>query len=481
MSSGTCSCSSSGSGHGDFGAEVSLTSIIFLLAFAAAMVASLVRHPAYGLYTYVAIFYLHPPDRWWGEALPDLRWSLLAAFVTLVSLWRHERLPNRAGWLQNNALMLFLAFVIWLWLQSFWAMDMEAHLGAAILFSKYLLLVYLIYAVVQTEEILRNVLLVHVLGCLFLGWLILSAPDVDGRFAGVGGPGITDTNALGMQLATGLLAASALILRGPSWVRVLALASVPLIVNGLVQTLSRGAVVGLVAGGVVVVLATPGQFRRVYYGLGILGLFILVSVAPTQFWERLGTIAAPIEKTEEVDTSTLTRLALAKAQFQMSMAYPFGAGHRGTEVLSTQYLGAEYMSRSVTGELGARSSHNTLLSVLVEQGVPGLILYACLLISVFRQLRRLKSLDAQGLPETLGTYRAALLGSLTCVLAAGLFTDYLIAEVFVWCLALAAALLDLAPRALPAPNLEPETPARQAPTPRRVRRLPPATAAQRRP
>ncbi len=461
---------------------MSLTSIAFLIAFAAALLASLVRHPAYGLYTYVAVFYLNPPSRWWGEALPDLRWSLLAGFVTLVSLWRHEKLPERPGWLQNKALALFLTFVTWFWIQSLWALDPQSHLTGAILFTKYLLLVYLIYTIVQTEEILRNVLFVHVLGCFYLGWLVLVSPDADGRFEGVGGPGIADVNALGMQLATGLLAALALILGGSKGIRIVALAATPFIANGLVQTSSRGAVLGLLAGGVAAVLATPARFRRVFYGFGILGLLVLLQMAPASFWERIGTITAPVEKVEEVDGSTLTRLALVKAQIQMTIDHPFGSGHRGTEVLSTSYLEQKYMSRSPTGEFGARSSHNTLLSVLVEQGVIGAILYGCLLVSVYGQLRRLKPLDNQGLPEALGSYRAAIAGCLTCVLVAGQFTDYLIAEVFVWCLALAATLYDLAPRALPAAAVEatPITPAKPASAGRTQRRRPAAPATHRR-
>ena len=52
-----------------------MTAIIFLLLFAGGLGLCLFRHPIYGLYTYVAVFYLHPPSRWWAAALPDLRWS----------------------------------------------------------------------------------------------------------------------------------------------------------------------------------------------------------------------------------------------------------------------------------------------------------------------------------------------------------------------------------------------------------------------
>lgn len=434
---------------------MSLTSAIFLLAFSSGLILSLVRHPAYGLYTYIAIFYLHPPDRWWGELLPDLRWSLLAAFVTVLSLWRLEPIRDRPRWLQNHAIIFFLLFVVWFWIQLFWALDAEIHREAGILFTKYILLIYLIYTVVQTEEIFRNVLLAHVLGCFYLGWLVFVTPDsgrLDGRFDGVGGPGINDANSLSMQLATGLLAASVLVLRGSPRIRLLALAVTPFIVNGMVQTLSRGPILGLLAGGLVMLLVVPGHYRRVYYGLAGLGVLILLQLAPASFWERLGTVSAPLQQrtSQVVDMSTQTRLALVTAQLQMTLDYPFGSGHRGTAVLSPRYLGEEHMARSASGELGLRSSHNTLLSVLAEQGIIGALFYFGLLVALYRQVRQLKAMDEHGLPDEIGTYRTAVAGALTCILVAGFFTDYLKAEVFVWFVGLTAALTDLAPRAIAA-------------------------------
>lgn len=453
---------------------MSLTSIAFLIAFFGGLLASLLRNPAYGLYTYIAVFYLHPPDRWWGEMLPDLRWSLLAAFVTLISLWRVSPIPDRPSWLQNNAAAIFLVFVGWFWIQLAWALDTNMQLEAAVLFTKYALLVYLIYVIVRTEDIFRNVLLVHVLGCLFLAWIIFVTPEsgrLDGRFDGVGGPGIDDANSLAMQLSTGLLAASALLLRSSLRIRLIALAASPLIVNGIIQTLSRGSVLGLVAGGLVMLLYAPQHFRRAYYALGLLGLLILLQMAPAKFWERVASIADPTrsEQVVEVDKSTLARFALAESQLEMAIDYPFGAGHRGTADLSPRYLSEEYLAKSESGEaLGTRSSHNTFLSVLVEHGVFGALLFICLLVSAFRQLRQLRELDAAGLPEALGLYRATIAGTIASVLIAGIFTDYLKAEVFVWFLGLLAALYELSPRALqtPAP-VEPPEPEELLEAPRR--------------
>ena len=65
---------------------MSLTGMLFMVAFMAALTLALVRHPIYGLYAYVADFYLHPPSRWWGQFLPDMRWSMLAASSRRVTL-----------------------------------------------------------------------------------------------------------------------------------------------------------------------------------------------------------------------------------------------------------------------------------------------------------------------------------------------------------------------------------------------------------
>ena len=66
------------------------TALAFLLLYVLGLVLAIFVRPLYGLYTYVVVFYLHPPSRWWGGALPDLRWSLIAAAVTLLAISIHS-------------------------------------------------------------------------------------------------------------------------------------------------------------------------------------------------------------------------------------------------------------------------------------------------------------------------------------------------------------------------------------------------------
>ena len=70
---------------------MSLTAIVFVGVYVACLGYALMRRPMYGLVAYLWAFYNHPPSRWWGDDLPTLRWSLIAAVVTLLALKLHAR------------------------------------------------------------------------------------------------------------------------------------------------------------------------------------------------------------------------------------------------------------------------------------------------------------------------------------------------------------------------------------------------------
>ena len=190
---------------------------LFVIGFCVALLMALLKKPIYGLYAYVAVFYLHPPSRWWGAFLPDLRWSLLAAGVTLVAMWvRLPSQPGRQSWAATTPGKIMIAFTLWFWVGSLWALDVEQHYPAAVLITKYLLVYYMIYRLVDTPQKMTNFLLLHVAGCFYLGTIAYGAPPAD-RLDGVGGPGIDDSNTLGMHLATGVIVAAMLTLRLKGW------------------------------------------------------------------------------------------------------------------------------------------------------------------------------------------------------------------------------------------------------------------------
>jgi O-antigen ligase len=421
---------------------MSLTAIAFLGAFIAVMGLALVRSPIYGLYGYVALFYLNPPSRWWGAELPDLRWALLAGIVTVVAALRLPPDPSRSSWLSETPAKLLCAFSLWLWVQQFWALLPEFHLFLATLYLKYAVLFFLIYRLVDSPQRLIGFLLVHFGGCVYLGWLAFNARFY-GRLEGVGGPGIDEANALGMQMVTGILIGAMLILHFNGWRRLLMVCGMPLLLNTLVLTQSRSSFLALLAGSLVLWYLKPAMHRRLFYVFGALGLVLAASLAHETFWTRIHTVVEAAESIENVDHSAESRIVLFEAQLQMAHSHPLGAGHRGTLALSTRYLADEYLTylREEGGARG-RSSHSTIMSILVEHGIPGMVIYLGFGLWYLRSVVRLRKMSAEPTATATSTFGAGLAAALAAVVVAGIFVDYVRAEVQIWCAALLAVILS---------------------------------------
>jgi hypothetical protein len=416
---------------------MSLTAIVFALAFLGGMFLCVARHPIFGLYTYVAVFYLNPPSRWWSEGLPDLRWAFVAAAVTFGATLLRSGTGFRKKWLSHRPALLFCVYVLWMWIQFPWVVDTSAHAYGVGYFTKYLIVFYLIYALVDSSRHLAGFLTIHAAGCLYLGLLAFSFGG-SGRVDGVGGPGIDDANSLGMQLSTGAFAGAAVFLASVSnwkWVGALA---VPFAMNGVVLAGSRGGFLGLVAGGFAFFLFRPRRALFVTTAAAGAGLVLFFVLATAQFWERVATILQPVESKVVEDASIGTRIALVPAQLAMARDYPFGAGFDGTTALSFTYIDVRYHS----GREG-RSSHNTLLSALVDQGVPGLILWVWMIAATGTLLLRVRQWARVHDDRSLSWMAAGVAAMTATVIVAGLFAPYLNKEVYIWCLALACAMASI--------------------------------------
>jgi O-antigen ligase len=421
---------------------MALTSLLFLALFGGTLLLALIRHPMYGLFAYLLAFYGHPSARWWGADLPDLRWSFVAAAVTLIGTLRLERSRNKPSWYRNAPASLLIAFTIWLWLQQFWALSAADHVFLATMYTKYLILFYIIYRIIADERALFLFLLAHVAGCAYYGWLTLGATG-SVRVEFIGGPNMDGASAFAAQLTTGLIVAGILLFQTRGIVRILVLVAIPVILNGLILTQSRGGFLGLLGGALAVLYLCPATNRKRVYSVGVLAVVLFFMLAHDAFWERMGTIGAAVER-EEMDTSAEGRWELLQAQWKMFTLDPIrGNGHRGTVVLSPLYLEEKYLTQ------GGRSSHNTLMTVLVEQGIVGTVIYLAIIVWSAVRLKRLKALDRVQLPTSLGFYRAAIGGALVSLFVAGQFADLLRLEVAIWCLVLLVAVTRFAKEAMP--------------------------------
>ncbi len=452
-----------------------LTATAFLLFYFGCAALALLKHPIYGLYLYLAVVYLHPPSRWWGQILPDLRWSLLAAAVTLIGAFvQRAKLPaSPRPWYATVPGLAVIMLVVWLWIQYPWALDLELHHEAAVLYTKYIVVFYLVYRLVNRPTDAANVLLVHVLGCAFLGVLCLLNEDArfGARLDGVGGPNLDDANSLGMFLATGVVAGGVLFLWQKGWRRLVVVLAMPFVLNGLVLTGSRGAFLGLLVGAFVLIFLRPPQRRWMFWGAAALGVVLAVKLMDEAFIERMFSIKEAAVRSEDMDSSAESRWVLIEAQTRMAMRYPHGAGHRGTAALSPQYLERRWLTRAhgESENQAARASHNTFMTLLVEQGIPGALLYVWISTWGALVVLRLKAAIRRGLPLDLIAPAVACSAGIAVVWTAGQFTDYLKTEVQIWLFAMLAVTLEqLRLARLPSrtPSEAGSIPGRTVPTPR---------------
>lgn len=408
-----------------------LSAAAFALFCLVCTVFAFTRHPIWGVHFYLATTYVFPPGRWWGYIFGELRWALLSALVTALAIAFHRgKLKPRPLWMAHGPVICLLIYVTWMWAQTFWALDQSEHLRGTVEFSKCLFALWFVYRATDTKEHVRDFMFAHLLGCALLGIYAITTGRQDGRLDGVGGPGIDDANTLAMYLATGVIVGVGLVLTQGGWRRWVVLLAMALSAEGFVLANSRGAFGGLIAGGLVLAFCTAKRYRRFFWAFAIVGLVGMVSVMDKTFIERMFTVTDVASDSEEADTSARSRVVIAEAQLRMFSDYPMGIGWRGTAVLSARYMDRRWL----TGDEfeAARSSHNTYMTALTEGGLPGALIYACLLFWVAAAFFRLRRLRGPQHDPDLATLGGALYAAIIVVLVAGLGTDYLTREVQFW-------------------------------------------------
>jgi O-antigen ligase len=418
-------------------AGLSLTALLFAVAFLVGCAMALLRHPIYGVLTYVGTFYLHPPSRWWGQGLlHDVRWAFIAAAVTLVALAVGRQRPPAIKMTSHGVTWGMLGFAAWILLQSFWAIGPESHRLLIEYYVKFLLAVYLIYRSIDSEYHLRLFLWSHVLGCFYFGWIAYTT-YTGGRFEGFGGPGIGEANAGALTMVTGVFVAASLFLAGRPRIKALLIGVIPFVVNGIVTTISRSGFLAMGIGGIVYNLFTPKRFSRRVRLLSVLAVVLFAMLTNPIYWMRIQSIKHTGAQVEGMDTGS-GRLDIMAAQLRMFRDNPLGCGHFCTEILSPYYLPSEELNQ----ESGSRASHNTFLGLLVDQGFIGGAAYLLMLAWVAGAIRRLAR-RYWGTQDFQATLLPAIAAAFAAMTIGDMFVPYVRYEVRFWFIAVLMAMLNL--------------------------------------
>lgn len=410
---------------------MSFTAAIFLVVYIAGLSLALFRNPIYGLLAYLWTFYLFPPYQWWAAEVPELRWSLWAALITFAATLYHNR-QDIGAWLKNWGVRILIAFAVWLWVQSSWAVNSSEHFKGCILFTKYVALFYVINVNIRDYNSLFLFAGGHVAGCFILGWIARGVRLVDGRLEGVGGPGISDANTLGMHLTTGLVFAGFLFLGVRNIWKWAAFVAIPFILNGIILTGSRGAMLAMAGAGIMGVIMAPKSYRNKIFGAFALGAILLGYLANDTFWQRLSLIQAD-KKTGKYEASAQSRFDLLNYGFEMFNDHPMGVGHGGHIAISRNYI-----PNLRPGE--KKAAHNTFMAVLVNHGFVGLIIFSALLCWVVWLARNSLRFFKIGVNQRYEIFFLMVLASMVAWITGGQFSNYLKAEVFIWLIAMLTSL-----------------------------------------
>ena len=201
--------------------------------------------------------------------------------------------------------------------------------------------------------------------------------------------GILGWNFLGIAAASTIPYMAALFVLRKSFLRTtLLIATVCSLMWMLVLTASRGGILNvLVSIALSFLLVLRGSARGKMVGVAtVLALMVSVSLAPTVFWERVGTLWNSSELQANMTAasareSTEDRLVALKQAVEYTLEHPiFGLGIGNFGIASGIDVGQS---------TAWRSTHNTYAEICSEAGVPALLLFIGLIITTLRNLTKI--------------------------------------------------------------------------------------------
>jgi len=401
---------------------------IFVLALLAIGGGLAFRSGLYAAAFYLWIAYFRPESWAWSGIF--LNWNL-SYFAGLFLVIRAFPLAvsTRLTW-RSAVLLLFLALTL---LSTYFGLDVDHSWIYWYAFAKTIVVGYLLTIVIRTEADLRLILFVIALSLGFeaakQGWaqLILNPGGRNPNEI----PFLGDNNlvAVGMAMLVPLLTALADTSAG--WQkRALQFVNIGVVYRGL-STYSRGGFLSLAAVAGLAFWRSERKGRALAAG-AIVAVLILPAL-PSQFWDRMSTIAASGDARDESQSG---RLYFWRVAFEMANDRPFlGVGHSGYEPTYDQY------DRTL-GRYGTRRAvHSAWFGVLAELGYLGLAVFMIIAFSSLRACGRVRRMARRGdVSAALGRYANGMQSALVAFMVGGSFVSFHYSEMLWHFFALTMAL-----------------------------------------
>ncbi|MDZ7620406.1 MAG: O-antigen ligase family protein [Patescibacteria group bacterium] len=409
-----------------------LKTVLFALLFLAGCLGTFIG-PIWPLLGYIAHYCIGPERQWWHEPLASLevRYSMTLGALTLVAMIFHagQLRFGRSPFCGHEWLLVGLLAMVWLSvLIGPPAEGFYTHADhPSVKFTKLVAFALMLTHIVTDRKNLDRLVWVLVLSAMVLGMQAWDTPYdqfAQGRLESVGGADFREANFLGGVMAALLWLIGVQFLRCEWRGKIVCFLAGGFTANAVILTRSRGAMVGLVAGGVAAVIMAPKRYRLyliVGLALGAAGFYYLTD---DRFWERSATIT--VEEGER-DASAQSRIDLTRIGLQMWRDRPWGIG-------AGNYFAAV---GAYAHEQAGRDPHNTYIRALVELGAQGFVMLALLIGSAALMLYRVR-LAAYVLPERRGNDMLLLSYGFVCalatMLACAMFITFTYIEFWVWLL-----------------------------------------------
>ena len=416
-----------------------ITAIGFVLVF---MVGSLftLKKPLAGILLYFFCFYMHPPGKYWGSFLPEIRWTLIVAVLTLISVFIHEK--NKADWLKFKESKLLIAFVLFVGFQFPFVLSPEWHQVYFILLVKLLILYFLLITIINTKAKLVTIIIANLIGCAYIGFTALQTHG-GGRFERAGLPSIDDSNLLAIHVIPIVVTGAFLFLSNAVKKKYWLLIPLAFAGNLIIMSGSRGAIGALAVTGLFLILFSAKDFKGTLIKWGAVALLALSFVSIDLIVQRIASITEA-ESSEEIDTSAQSRMVIINAQIEMFKEnLLIGNGHRTTLLLSPLYIDKKYLTDTTAGAL--RGSHNLTMTMLTDHGIIGGTLFFLIIFGVFKMglsVSKNKEYDRDLRLITLG-----LTGGMFGIIVASQFSNSKVLEISIWMIALIASASSITKKA----------------------------------
>jgi probable O-glycosylation ligase (exosortase A-associated) len=346
------------------------------------MVPLALRFPMVGVVGWAWTALLAPND-WLFSYMSAVPFNKLFAAVTFISMVLWARQLN---FRMNRELWLIVALFMVATISAVFAID-QSDMGWTLYWRmvKIMTFAFVITAVVRTRLDIHTLLLAVALGMGFVGlseglFYLVSG----GGHKIVGNPSVGDNNQLAVVLL--MVVPVVLYLASQSEVRIVKIigfVSAGLVVTAIIGTFSRGALVGLVA----LTLFMLVQSRRKGVGLLVVAVVavIVVLVAPESWYHRMDTISDASQ-----DSSFMGRVVAWKISTMIALARPLlgGGFHAVQHSFAWSYYGRDMQLLDFIPtpepDVFPHAAHSIYFETLGDLGFIGLALFLGLMVTIYR-------------------------------------------------------------------------------------------------